>query len=144
MHKFQWKFRLKLIHGGGGEGISYLREIIWITVRHKGENYLKHHIFLKIISRWKIAELLDPTRSGCRSSSLNPHHVMLRNKTNIDSTEPGCTASQKMMCILISNSLQYMGPAREEKKVAYKIRHLNPHPKYIYVYYIYYLHDIYI
>ena len=77
--------------------------------------------------RWKIAELLDPTRSGCRSSSLNPHHVMLRNKTNIDSTEPGCTASQKMMCILILKSLQYMSPARGEKKVAYKIWHLNPH-----------------
>ena len=77
---------------------------------------------------WKIAELMDLTRSGSSwSSSLNPHYVMLWNKTNIDSTEPGCTTSQKMMCILISNSLQCMSPARGEKKVAYKIRHLNPH-----------------
>ena len=89
---------------------------------------MKHHIFLKIVFCWKIAELLDLTRSGSSwSSSLNPHHIMFWNKTNTDSTEPGCTTSQKMMCILISNSLKYMSPARGEKKVAYKIRHLNPH-----------------
>ena len=121
MHKIEWEFKLK-------------QDVFtWIHMNYRktyGRNSLKHHIFLKIVYWWKNAELLDLTRCGSSwSSSLNPHYVMLWNKTNIDSTEPGCTTSQKMMCILISNSLQYMGPAREEKKVAYKIRHLNPHHK---------------
>ena len=49
------------------------------------------------------------------------------NMNYIDRTELSCTVSQKMMCILILNYLQYVGPARGEKKVVYKIRHLHPH-----------------
>ena len=49
--------------------------------------------------------------------------------------QPGMHGGSKMnyidrterMCILILNHLQYVGPARGEKKVVYKIRHLHPH-----------------
>ena len=49
--------------------------------------------------------------------------------------QPGMHGGSKMnyidrterMCILILNYLQYVGPARGEKKVVYKIRHLHPH-----------------
>ena len=52
-------------------------------------------------------------------------------KTNIGSTNSGCN----VLCILRSNSLQYVGPATEEKKVEYIIRRFNPH-RAMYVYYV--------
>ena len=57
------------------------------------------------------------------SSSWNIEEGQNLVESNIGSTNSGCNVS----CILRSNSLQYVGPATEEKKVEYIIRRFNPH-----------------